>query len=174
MYISDYNYFRPKSLHEALSLLHKSSDVAPVAGGTDLWVEIKNGVRTYADIVSLRDVKELKILEEFENSIIIGAGITHNELISSPVILKYLPALSDAASKIGSDQIRNMATIGGNICTAAACCDTAPILLAMDASVVILNSVQTKTIPLKDFFIFNKKTILQKGDLVTKIMRNLV
>lgn len=170
MYISDFNYFRPKSIQEALAILHKSTDAAAVAGGTDLLVEIKNGLRSHADLVSLIDVKELKILDEDENNIIIGAAITHNELISSPIINKYLPALSDAATKIGSDQIRNMGTIGGNICTAAACCDTAPILMAMDASIVIVNTEQTKTIPLKDFFVFNKRTILKKGDLVTKVI----
>jgi carbon-monoxide dehydrogenase medium subunit len=170
MYISDYNYFRPKSLQEALSVLQKSADGVAVAGGTDLWVEIKNGIRSHADIVSLIDVKELKLLDENESTISIGAAVTHSELISSPLINKYLPALSDAATKIGSEQIRNMGTVGGNICTAAACCDTAPILIALDASVVIVNSVQTKTLPLKDFFLYNKKTILQKGDLVTKII----
>lgn len=151
-------------------MLHKSTDAAAVVGGTDLLVEMKNGLRSHADIVSLIDIKELKLLDEDENNVIIGAAITHNELISSPIINKFLPALSDAATKIGSDQIRNMGTIGGNICTAAACCDTAPILMAMDASLVIVNTEQTRTISLKDFFVFNKKTILQKGDLVTKII----
>jgi len=170
MYLSDFNYFRPKSINEALVILKKSPDAAAIAGGTDLLVEIKNGIRSHTDLVSLIDVKELKLLDEDENNILIGAAITHNELISSPVINKYLPALSEAASKIGSDQIRNMGTVGGNICTAAACCDTAPILMAMNASIEIAGTDQVKTIPLKDFFVFNKRTILAKGELVTKII----
>lgn len=169
MYISDFNYFRPKSIKEAILLLENSNDGAPIAGGTDLLVEIKQGLRHHEDIISLNDIDELKIIHETTEGIFIGAGLTHNELLSSTVIIKKLPAIAHAASKIGSDQIRNKGTIGGNLCTAASCCDLGPVLITLNASIIIASSTETKSVSLVDFFIFHRKTILKKGELVTRI-----
>ncbi len=170
MYISDFNYFRPKSLKEALTLLEKSNNGAPLAGGTDLLVEIKQGLRHHEDIISLNDIEELKIISEDAEGIYIGAGLTHNELISSAVIRKKLPAIAQAASKIGCDQIRNKGTIGGNLCTAASCCDLGPVLMALNASVKITSFNDTRIVPLKDFFVFHKRTVLKKDELLTSII----
>lgn len=169
MYISDFNYFRPKSIKEATALLEKSDDGAPIAGGTDLLVEIKQGLRHHEDIISLRDIEELKIISKESKGIFIGAGVTHNELITSEVIKNKLPAIAQAASKIGSDQVRNKGTIGGNICTAASCCDLGPVLITLNASVELTSSSETRTVPLIDFFVFHRKTTIKKGELVTRI-----
>ena len=91
MYISDFNYFRPKSIKEATTLLENSDDGAPIAGGTDLLVEIKQGLRHHEDIISLTDIEELKIISEVPEGIFLGAGLTHNELISSTIIINKLP-----------------------------------------------------------------------------------
>ncbi len=170
MYISDFNYFRPKSLKEAVALLENSNDGVLIAGGTDLLVEIKQGLRHHEDIISLNDIEELKIISEDAEGIYLGAGLTHNELLSSTVIKKKLPAIAQAASKIGCDQIRNKGTIGGNLCTAASCCDLGPVLMTLNASVEITNSIGTRTVPLKEFFVFHRKTILKKDELVTRII----
>jgi len=170
MYISDFNYFRPKTLKEAVVLLEKSNDGVPLAGGTDLLVEIKQGLRYHEDIISLNDIEELKIINEDADGIYIGAGLTHNELLASPVIKEKLPVIAQAASKIGCDQIRNKGTIGGNLCTAASCCDLGPVLMTLNASVEITGTSGTMTVPLKDFFVFHRKTILKKGELVTRII----
>ncbi len=169
MYISDFNYFRPGSLKEAIALLVNSNDAVPLAGGTDLLVEIKQGLRHHKDIVSLNDIEELKIISEDDEGIFLGAGITHNELLSSTVIKKKFPAIAQAASKIGCHQIRNKGTIGGNLCTAASCCDLGPVLMTLNAHVEIASSIKTMTVPITDFFVFHRKTILQKGELVTRI-----
>ncbi|HJN06671.1 MAG TPA: xanthine dehydrogenase family protein subunit M [Bacteroidales bacterium] len=169
MYISDFNYFRPKSIKEATTLLENSDDGAPIAGGTDLLVEIKQGLRHHEDIISLTDIEELKIISEVPEGIFLGAGLTHNELISSTIIINKLPAIAQAASKIGCDQVRNKGTIGGNICTAASCCDLGPVLLTLNASVELASSVETRTVPLIDFFVFHRKTTIKKGELVTRI-----
>jgi len=169
MYISDFNYFRPKLLKEAIAMLENSNDGAPIAGGTDLLVEIKQGLRHHEDIISLNDIEELKIISENTKGIYIGAGITHNELIFSTVIKEKLPAIAQAASKIGCHQIRNKGTIGGNLCTAASCCDLGPVLITLNASAEITKSSETRVIPLLDFFVFHRKTIIKKGDLLTRI-----
>jgi len=170
MYIPDYNYYKPKSLAEALKLLKKSNNGAALAGGTDLLVEIKKGLRYPVDIISLSSVKGLSFVKKEGSNLSIGATSTHNEIIANPLVRKYYPALANALSQIGSEQVRNSATIGGNLCTGASCCDSAPILIALNAKVKIASAGKTKTVSLKDFFIFNKKTILKKGEVMTNII----
>jgi len=170
MIIEDFIYHKPQSIEEACKLLEQSDDGAPIAGGTDILVEIKQGLRHHKDIISLSGINALKEIHEDENRIEIGAGVTHNEVASSTLIMKYFPAISEAASKIGTDQIRNTGTVGGNLCTGASCCDMAPILLAQNASVEITSSSALRNVTLKDFFIFHKETSLGKGELITKII----
>lgn len=170
MYISDFNYFRPKSLDEAIGLLEKSNNGAPIAGGTDMLVEIKQGLRHHDDIISLNDIEELKLISEDAENIYIGAGVTHNELQSSTVIKKKIPAIAQAASKIGCHQIRNKGTIGGNLCTAASCCDLGPVLLTLNSSVELVSTSETRKISLNEFFIFHRKTTLRKGELMSRII----
>ena len=170
MYISDFNYFRPKSLGEAVALLVKSNNGALIAGGTDLLVEIKQGLRYHEDIISLNDIEELKVISEDAEAVCIGAGITHNELLNSSLIKKKLPAIAQAASKIGCDQIRNTGTVGGNLCTAASCCDLGPVLMSLSANVEIAGSADTRKVPLNDFFVSHRKTILKKEEIMTKVI----
>jgi carbon-monoxide dehydrogenase medium subunit len=170
MYLPDFSFHQPVSVQDAIGLLIKKSNAVAMAGGTDLLVEMKNGLRRHEDIVSLAKITEMKLITEDENNLFIGACATHSEVMASPLVNKIAPALVEATSKIGSDQVRNTGTIGGNICTAASCCDTAPLLLAMNASVEIAGSENIRIVPLRDFFTFNKKTILKKGELVTRII----
>lgn len=170
MVIPDFKYFRPKSLPEALTLLGQSDDVALIAGGTDLLVEIKKGLRRHDNMISLSDIGELKVLEEDGKKVYIGSAVTHNELVVSPVIRKNLMAISNTATKIGCEQIRNKGTVGGNICTAASCCDLGPILMALGTMVEIRSSKGNREVPLKDFFVFHRKTVLAKGEMVTRVI----
>ncbi len=170
MYLPDFNFYKPGSVNEALSIHEKSKNAAFMAGGTDLLVEMKKGLRNHENIISLMGIQSLRTIAEDENSLYIGAGVTHNELVHSPLIKKIVPSLSDAVSKIGSEQVRNSGTIGGNLCTAASCCDTAPILLSLNASLEIADSVKMTVVPLKNFFVFNKRTILKKGELLNRVI----
>ena len=170
MYLSDFSFHQPATVKDAILLLGHKPNAAAMAGGTDLLVEMKKGIRKHHDIVSLSKITELKLITEDETNLIIGACATHNDVIDSLLVCKFAPALAEATSKIGSDQVRNSGTIGGNICTAASCCDTAPVLLALRSSVEIADSEGVRIVPLHDFFTFNKKTILRTGELVTRII----
>jgi len=170
LYLKDFTYHKPQTLKEACRILEQSDNGAPIAGGTDILVELKKGLRQNDDVVSLAEIKELKTISEKDNGLQIGACATHNEVLKSLLIRKKFPALSEAASKIGTDQIRNTGTIGGNLCTGASCCDMAPILIALNASVEIVSSSSTRIVSLKDFFIFHKETSLKKGELMTRII----
>ena len=166
----EFNYHKPNSLEEVCNILNNSKNAAVIAGGTDILVEIKKGLRQNDDIVSLKKISELKIIKEENDEIIIGAAVTHNEVKNSTFIKNNLSALSNAASNIGTDQIRNTGTIGGNLCTGASCCDMAPVLLVYGAKVEIVSSSEKKIIPIKNFFFSHKKTLIGKGEIMTKII----
>jgi carbon-monoxide dehydrogenase medium subunit len=170
MYLPEFSFHQPVSVQDAIGLLGQKPNAVAMAGGTDLLVEMKKGLRRHEDIVSLAKIDELKLITEDEMNLYIGACATHNEIISSAIVIKVLPVLAEAASKIGSEQVRNSGTLGGNLCTAASCCDSAPVLLAMNASVEIISTAGIRTFPLSEFFTFNKKTILKKGELMTRIV----
>ncbi len=170
MYLQDFIYHKPATLQEACKLLESKENAAAIAGGTDILVEIKKGLRHNDNIVSLSGIKELKILEESENQLVIGAAVTHNEIKNSKFIKEKLPALAEAASLIGTDQVRNTATLGGNLCTGASCCDMAPVLIASNASVEIVSTNGKRIVALKDFFVFHKETSIGKGEIMTKII----
>jgi len=170
MYISDFKYYKPKTIEEALTILDNSKDAAPLAGGTDMLVEIKQGLRHHADIISLSEIRELKTIEEENGNLCIGAAATHSKLVNSPLIQKRFPVIAEAASSIGTEQVRNAGTVGGNLCTGASCCDIAPILIALGATATITGSGGSRTVALKDFFINHKKTEIQKGELMTRLV----
>jgi len=170
MYTTNLNYFKPKTISEASELLLINEKSAVIAGGTDLLVELKKGFREVEALVSLSDIKELKTVSEDLDNIYLGSGLTHFDLISSELIRSNIPALSDAASKIGSNQIRNTGTLGGNLCTAASCADTAPILLAYDSSVELESKNTKRVISLRKFMVSHHRTELKKDELLTKVI----
>jgi len=169
MYLKDFNYLRPKSLPEACEMLHSIEDGALIAGGTDLLVEMKMGLRHHENIISLNDVNELKNIEESGDHIIIGAAVSHNDVVKSELIKQYCSALSEASSNVGTEQVRNSGTIGGNVCTGASCCDTGPVLLATDSILELTNKLGSREITVKDFFVFHRKTALKNGEILTRI-----
>jgi len=169
MYISDFNYHRPSSLEEACRILVECPDAVPIAGGTDLLVEMKQGLRHHANIVSLADIEELRSIRRDQDELVIGAGATHNEVARSPIVRDASPALAEAAASIGSDQIRNTATLGGNLCTGASCCDMAPILMAQNAKVELQSIMGSRTVTVDEFFISHRETRIKKGEVLKKV-----
>ena len=170
MHIPDFNYHKPSSMQEACRILSESPDGVPLAGGTDLLVEMKQGFRKHRDIVSLTAIEELKSVHQDATHIFVGATVTHNEIVASPVIKESFPAIAETAATIGTDQVRNTGTIGGNLCTGASCCDMAPILMALNAHVEICSSTKIRTVPLNKFFNSHRKTCIEKGEVLIKII----
>lgn len=166
----EFNYYRPGTIEEAFEILNKTENPALIAGGTDVLVEMRTGIRENSDIISLKKLNELKIIDQQNNEIIIGAAATHNEIKNSNLLRERAYGIPEAASKIATEQIRNTATIGGNLCTGASCCDMAPVLIAYNAKVEIQSSKGKRTLQLKDFFSDHKKTSLSKGEILTKII----
>ncbi len=170
MFIPDFNLHRPDKLEEACRILDESPDGVLLAGGTDLLLDLKLGKRHHKNVISLTRITELKSITVENDKLVLGAGVTHNQLIESPVVREKWFAISEAAESIGTEQIRNTATVGGNLCTAASCADTAPVLIAMRAEVEITNSSGKRALPLEEFFTDHRTTALEKGDILSRIL----
>jgi carbon-monoxide dehydrogenase medium subunit len=165
-----FNYLRPQTLEEALSLLNQHGKKAKlIAGGTDVIVLIKQKAMMPEVLISLRGIPGLNQIR-YDGVLKIGAMVTHRDIEKSEVIRKEFSALGDAADVLGSIQIRNVATIGGNICTAAPSADTATPLLVLGTQVKIKSLSEEKMLPIEGFFTGPGETILKKGEMVTELI----
>jgi len=149
-------YHRPTERAEALRIMGDESSWTLVAGGTDFIPGLRKGVWSYPDGVHVIDVRNLSGLQEIrldQGMVRIGAAARLADIIRSPVIQKHAPVLAEAVQDMASVQVRNSATIGGNLCTASPAADTAPPLLVLEAEVDLVDlKGNDKTLPLTDFF----------------------
>jgi len=134
-----------------------------------VMVLVKQGKLAPANLVSLRNVGELFYLD-VQSGVKMGAGVTHTEIANNEFIRKHYSALADGAGIVGSRQIRNVATIGGNICNAAPSADTACPLLVLDARAIIVGPAGSRELDLDDFFLGPGKTALSKGEIVKEFV----
>ena len=165
------DYFDPKSLSEACTLLAElGPDVKVLAGGTDLLLELRNSNHTSEKpLVDISKISGLRGIEESGDSIVIKPLTTHDDLLRSSLIAKWAPALAHAASMIGSPQIRNRGTVGGNIMNAATCADTVPPLMVLNARVTLLSKRSEREVELGKFFIEPYRTIATREEILAKI-----
>jgi CO/xanthine dehydrogenase FAD-binding subunit len=152
-------------LDEALDALERRPDAQILAGGTDFMVEVNYGQRRPEAVVALSRVPELKGWRRSKGVLNLGAGLTYTEM-ADPELVSFLPALSDAARTVGSPQIRNAGTIGGNLGTASPAGDTLPVLSALDATVVLSSG---RRLPIDQFITGPKRTARDPGELITAV-----
>ncbi len=164
-------YLRPESLDELIAALQTHGPSARLlAGGTDLLVRMRKGVDWPPVIVDVKRVAELRSdVAEIDGCIRIGARMVMTDVIDDRRIRQHFPALVDAARTVGSVQIRNRATLAGNLCNASPAADTAPVLLAHRASLNLVSAGGTRQMPLDDFFTGPGRTVLAPGELVASI-----
>ena len=161
-------YFSPRSINELIKNIKKNPNSIFLSGGTDLSLNVTKERKDINNIISLNSVKELKFIKKKNSNIEVGAATSLIEFES--FIKKYYPDFNTILKRYGSVQIRNVGTIAGNIATASPIGDTLPLLLSLDAKVV-LQKISKKTIlPLKDFFISYRKTKLKKGQFIHSII----
>lgn len=160
-------YFRPKSIEEAISLSQRYGEKAKyIAGGTDVIVKIKDRQIRPQYLISLKHILNIDQIRYENGELKIGSLVTHRKLELSPVIRKHFPILIDAVENIGSVQVRNIATIGGNIANAAPSADGAIPLITLEAFVHIVGPKGEKTVPLEDIFIGPGQTSLEHGEIL--------
>ena len=172
MRLPTFDYVVPKTVDAALDLLAKGGDECRLfAGGTDLMVKMGHGLATPSLLVALKEIDGLnEIRFDPAKGLSIGATALLVEVAEHPDVLKYYPAMAQAAKKTANTQIRNMATLAGNLCNAAPSADNAPVLLARGAEVEIASLKGTRRLSLDDFFKGPGITALDRGDILTQIL----
>jgi len=164
-------FFAPQRIEEALEILSRyGKEIKIIAGGTDLLIQYYDRLYEVGSWLDLKNIKELKEVKINKNQMEIGAMVSHAQLENSEDIKKYYPVLSQAAADIGSPQIRNRGTIGGNIVNASPAGDLLAPLMAYDAQFKLLSTQGEMSVPAEEFFIGPKKTILEPVQLLTRII----
>ena len=160
----------PSTVSDCLAALSDSGEVKVVAGGTDLLPQMKNGLVKPVRVVDLSAVPELKVLETgADGALRVGAAVSSRDLELSDAVRTGFTALAEGAGVVGSLQVRNLATVGGNICNAAPSADMAPPVLALDAVAVIAGPDGQRMVPMADFFQGVRRTTIQPGELLVEI-----
>lgn len=167
----DFEYYEPRSIDELIKILSEFRDQAKIlAGGTDLIVKMKVRLVEPRVLVNIKKIPGLRYITEDGDYIRIGALTTLRDVEKSEIIRKHLPALHDAVKVMGSIQVRNMATVVGNLCNASPAADTAPPLLVHNARVVVLSSRGERVIPLEEFFKGPGVTVLEPDEVVVEVI----
>ena len=166
----EFEYYTPKTLAEALNLYAEFGDGARLyAGGTELVNQIRAGIVKPRQLIDLKHIPGLDTFEMTPAGLKIGALTKVHDIEMSELIQSTFPAVSHAAGSLGSVQVRNKATIGGNICRASPSADNIPPLLSLDATLTIVEKGCEKTVPLREFLLGPGKTILKPGQIMTEI-----
>ncbi len=169
--LKKFEYLKPNSIQETISILsHYGEKARIINGGTDLIVGMRDKIIQPEYVVDIKAIPYLnKITYNKEQGLDIGATVTFNEVSDSKIVQEHYPILAETCKTIGSYQVRNRATLVGNICNASPSADAAPPLLVLDAKVNIMGPDGEKTVPLNQFFVGVKKNILNNGEIVTSV-----
>lgn len=158
----------PVSLEEAFDAFDKLPEAHLLAGGTDFMVEVSFARRRPPAVICLRKVRELTGWRLEGREVVLGAGITYAELMGSQ-LSELVPGLAQAARTVGSPQIRNAATLGGNLGTASPAGDTLPVLAALDARIVLASRERRRTLKLDELIVGPKRTTLEHGEVILEV-----
>jgi carbon-monoxide dehydrogenase medium subunit len=167
----DFDFVEPTSVGEACALLAEDPGGSVVfAGGTDILVDLKGGLKDHRRLVSLGRIEELEGIEFGDDgSLTIGAMTTVNQVARHREVARRFPGINDAAMSLAAEQVRNQATVAGNLCMAVPSADMAPILLAHDAAMRVVSPAGERTVALRQFFVAPRETVLEPADVVVAI-----
>ena len=161
-------FYRPKGINEALQILAQKSNCKIIAGGTDLIISLNERKIKPDSIMDITGIESLGRMYESESVLHIGAAVRLTETENSALVSKYCPALCSAVSQIGAVQIRNTATIGGNVANAATAADSIPPLLSAEAQAVVASYQGNRTLPVSEIIAGAGKNSLRENELITE------
>jgi xanthine dehydrogenase small subunit len=166
--ITDSNFLFPQTADELAELLQLNPNAKLLAGGTDLGLEITQGLQQFETIIYLGQVAELTSFKENDQTLSIGAALSYTEAES--ILSDLYPDLNEHLNRLGSLQIRNVATIGGNVANASPIGDMPPVLMALDADLVLQKGNQLRTLSINNFYTGYKETCLEIGEFIREII----
>ena len=163
-------YESPKLLNQALSLLTAAGEKGRVlAGGTDLIIQMRAGVRKPEQLIDAKSIPELQIISfSPQEGLHLGAAVSCARITEDAVLQQHYPGLVEAAALIGSDQIQSRCSLGGNLCNGSPAADTTPALIALAATCVIASSRGTRMVPVEDVVVAPGRTVLQPDELLVE------
>lgn len=162
------NFYSPKSIEEALVLLKTEQNSKLIAGGTDLIIDLRNRKITPEALIDISGIKDMQNIWEEGNILHIGTAATFSSIENNALVKKYCPCLCDAASQVGAVQIRNRATLGGNVANSASAADGVPSLLSMDAMAVIKSENSSRILPVSEILRGNSINPLKNDEMITE------
>jgi CO/xanthine dehydrogenase FAD-binding subunit len=170
--LQPFNYVVPRSHAEASALLGDGNgSVRPFMGGTDLLIRMRGGVVRPACVIDLKGLPGMRDIRPGEQGwLVIGAACTMNQVALHPLVQEHYDLLSQACNSVASYQLRNRATVGGNICNASPAADTAPALYCLDAVAETFGPDGVCRVPITEFFVGPGKTALRPGEFLTAIL----
>jgi xanthine dehydrogenase FAD-binding subunit len=158
--------FLPKTMEELRDIMATHPGAVLFAGGTDFFVRLRSLNRKPDVLVGLGNMEALQRIEESRGSVFIGASVTLTRLLSEGLIREKFPVLVAALRSLGSPQVRNMGTLGGNICTASPAGDTLPPLYVLDAEVELRRHEDSRRVPIRQFILGPGRTAIRDGELL--------
>lgn len=162
-------FHKPSTLQACLQLKAQAgAEAVLLAGGTDVLVHLHEGKLKGSEIIDVSTVEELRHIETDGKTVSIGAAVTFTEASKSPLLREY-PGLTEACASVGSPQIRNAGTLGGNIANGSPAADSAPPLLALDGVAVICKADSQRKVPLSEFYTGKGSTVLKEDEVLTAI-----
>jgi xanthine dehydrogenase small subunit len=167
--ISSLELVEPRSLRHALAILRDRQPIAPLAGGTDVYVALNAGAPAPRRYLDLWGLDALRGIEARGRGLSIGALTTYSDIIRSPLVARRLPSLAAAAREIGAVQIQNRGTIGGNVANASPAGDTLPVLAAADAVVVLQSAAGERRVPFCGFYTGYRRTVMRPDEIVAAL-----
>jgi len=168
--LPEFDLLRPHTLPEALALLaEQAPDIMPLAGGTNLIVELRGGRRSPKKLVDVSRLRELRGICRDDGHLVIGGGTTITELLAHPLIGEHGRPLRQAAAMLGNPLVRNRATVAGNLANASPAADTAPPLLALGAEIELVSSQGARRVPLDEFMVGVNKTLIRPDELLASL-----
>lgn len=164
-------YYDAETIGEATGLLSQNPKLKIIAGGTDVLIKMHGGQLEDAELLSLRKIKSLESIRVADNgTIVIGAMATFTQIFNDPILREMIPILTEAAVSMGGPQIRNIATIGGNVCNGATSADSASSLFALNAQLKLQDKNGERIVPIREFYLGPGKVALNPGEILAEIL----
>lgn len=167
-----FNYEAPSTLADALKIMKAHGDKArPICGGTDLLIQMRAGVRQPDFIVDIKRIKEMRELKfNARSGLRLGAAVACIDVAENGEMQRHYPGLTEAAHLIGSLQIQNRASVGGNLCNGSPAADTTPALIALRARGRIVGPRSEREVPVEEFVVSPGRTVLKPGELLVQLL----